>query len=394
MKRDRYVFADEMLAELHHILSFWNEKTFDEKGGFFGEVNANNMTIKEANRGSILNSRILWTYAAAYNYTREKEYLLMADHAYTYLVEHFYDAKNGGVFWEVDCNGKPSNTRKQGYAQAFAIYGLSEYYRATGNDVCLTLAQKIYHALERHLYDNELGGYIEAQDEVWEPLTDWRLSEKDLNTPKSMNTHLHILEAYTNLYRCWKDDGLRNRIVELIHIFKDKIIDSQRMHLQLFFENDWTLQSQIDSYGHDIETGWLLCEAVEVIGAEELKAEIERVAIKLTDSTLAEGSAEDGSIYNEKKGSHLDTDKHWWPQAEALVGYTNAWQITKDKKYLDQAEKVWDYILSNVIDKQNGEWHALIDQNGNINANEPKAGFWKCPYHNSRAMLEMVKRLQ
>ncbi|MCQ2218782.1 MAG: AGE family epimerase/isomerase [Paludibacteraceae bacterium] len=394
MKRDRFIFSDEMLAELHHILTFWNEKLFDEKGGFFGEVNSNNITNKEAGRGAILNARILWTYSAAYNYTREKLYLQMADHAFDYLSNYFIDKKNGGVFWELNCKGEPINTRKQGYAQAFAIYGLSEYYRITGNETSLSLAQEIFHAIENHLYHWKDGGYIEALDESWKPLSDWRLSEKDQNTPKSMNTHLHILEAYTNLYRCWKDETLKSKILELIYLFRDKILDKDRNHLQLFFDYDWSLLSQIDSYGHDIESGWLLCEAIEVIGAEELKKEFDEIALKLTNATWKEGSDIDGSIFNEKKGEELDTDKHWWPQAEAIVGYTNAWQISKDERYLNQAERVWDYVLSNMIDKQNGEWFSKIDKDGNIDANEPKASFWKCPYHNSRAMLEMVKRLQ
>ncbi|HOI26671.1 MAG TPA: AGE family epimerase/isomerase [Paludibacteraceae bacterium] len=393
MKRDVKSLYNELNEELTHILNFWSDKMADNsRGGFYGEMSPENIVEKDANRGAILNGRILWSFSAAYNYTHKKEELEMAKHAYDYFSKYFIDRKNGGVFWEIDCNGQPINTRKQAYAHGFAIYGLSEYYRASGNAESLALALEIYKIMETHFYDSKYGGYIEALSMDWQPLTDMRLSEKDKNTPKSMNTHLHILEPYTNLYRCKKSEELKNKIIDLLFIFKDKILDNDRMHFRLFFDNDWTPLSEEDSYGHDIEGAWLMCEAAEEISDPKLIDTFNKIAIKIADVTLSEGSDKDGAIFNEKFVDHLDSDKHWWPQAEALIGFTNAWQISGNHEYMDQTEKVWDFIQNHIIDKETGEWFWRVDKNGEIYATEVKAGFWKCPYHNSRAMIEVMNR--
>lgn len=394
MRREITTFYNELSEELAHILQFWTDKMADNvRGGFFGEMSPQNIVKEDANRGAILNGRILWSFSAAYNYTHDNKYLAMAKHAFDYFTKYFIDKKNGGVFWEIGCDGQPTNTRKQDYAHGFAIYGLSEYYKASGDTKSLDLAKDIFNILEEHFYDKRFGGYIEALSVDWQPLADMRLSDKDQNTPKSMNTHLHILEPYTNLFRCWKDDALKDRITELLFIFKDQILDHDRMHFRLFFDNDWTILSEEDSYGHDIEGAWLMCEAAEVIEDKALIPIFNDIAIKIADITIAEGSDKDGSIYCERYADHLDSDKHWWPQAEALIGFTNAWQISHKQRYLDQAERVWDFIDGHIIDKKNGEWNWRIDIHGVVNGTEAKAGFWKCPYHNSRAMIEVMSRI-
>ena len=395
MSRSLGNFIQELDNELEQIMQFWIDKASDkENGGFVGSIDSKAVIHSKANKGAILNARILWSFSAAYNYTKNEKSLAMATQAYEHFTQHFVDKVYGGVFWELNFEGIPVNTRKQAYAQGFAIYGLSEYYRASGNTESLELAKEIYRLIEDKYLDTEHGGYIEALAESWEQLSDMRLSPKDANLPKSMNTHLHILEPYTNLYRCWKSDELAKSIRQTIRVFIDHIIDSKTGHFQLFFENDWTVKSEIISYGHDIEGSWLLYEAAEVLGDEELMNEVKNIALRMVDVTIQEGSDADGSVYYEKEGEHLDTDRHWWPQAEAMVGYVNAWQLSNNISYLSHGEKAWDFIKNNIIDKQNGEWYWKVDKTGKPDNNDEKAGFWKCPYHNSRALIEVAQRLK
>lgn len=395
MKRTVSEFIESLLSELENIMSYWMNHAVDNKnGGFYGTILSSGVPVKDANKGSILNGRILWSFSAAYNFNKNPEYLKAADRAFNYISEFFIDKKNSGVFWELDYSGKPVNTRKQAYALGFAIYGLSEYYKASGNQRSLELAQELFWTIEKHLLDKNDGGYIEALSEKWEPLEDMRLSLKDANEPKSMNTHLHILEPYTNLYRHWKNPILADSIRKLIRIFLDKIIDKKTAHFNLFFDMDWKVKSSIVSYGHDIEGSWLLLEAAEELGDKELIEEVKAMALRMVDVTKEEGADSDGSIFYEREANHLDTDKHWWPQAEAMVGYVNAWQLTGNKKYMDEAEKVWNFIKLRIIDHEIGEWFWKVDRKGYPYINEEKAGFWKCPYHNTRALIEVVSRLR
>ncbi|MCF8363794.1 MAG: AGE family epimerase/isomerase [Prolixibacteraceae bacterium] len=395
MNRSIAEFIEAQENELARIMTFWSENTIDdENGGFLGQINGFGKVVKNATKGAVLNARILWTFSAAFNYTQDKKYLQMAERAFDYFVTHFFDKKNGGVIWELSAQGEPLNTRKQGYAQGFAIYGLSEYYRATGNEKSLLLAQELFWILEKYFLDKKNGGYIEAFDEQWGTLSDMRLSSIDANEPKSMNTHLHILEPYTNLYRCWKNPILENSIRKLIRVFLDKIIDSETLHFNLFFGVNWKLKSTTISFGHDIEGSWLLTEAAEVLNDKLLIDEVNAMALRMVDATMQEGTDNDGALFYERDGEHWNTDKHWWPQAEAVVGYVNAWQITDQKKYLDEAEKVWNFIDLNIIDRKNGEWFMRVNKDGEPCLEEDKAGFWKCPYHNSRAIIEVCSRLK
>lgn len=395
MKRAVSELIEVQLVELDKILNYWINNAIDkENGGFYGKILSSGIKVKDASKGAILNGRILWTFSAGYNFTKNVKYLETADRAFNYFYDHFFDKKNGGVFWELDHKGNPINTRKQAYAQGFAIYGLSEYYKASGNEKSLQLAQELFWTIEKNFLDKEFGGYIEALSENWSPLEDMRLSVKDANEPKSMNTHLHLLEPYTNLYRYWKNPLLAESIRKMIRIFLDKIIDKRTVHFNLFFDMDWTVKSAIVSYGHDIEGSWLIAEAAEELEDEKLIEEANQMAIRMVDVTRDEGADKDGSIFYESEGKHLDTDKHWWPQAEAMVGYVNAWKITGDKKYLDLAEKVWDFIALHIIDHELGEWFWRVDIDGIPYTADEKTGFWKCPYHNTRALMEVVKRLR
>ncbi len=396
MKSQLVKTKEALHAEFLSILDYWQKNMIDhEYGGFHGQIDHDNRVIAHAGKGAILNTRILWTFSAAYGITKQQAHLDMADRAFAYLINHFLDKEHGGIFWELDHAGVVINSRKQTYAQGFGIYGFSEYYRSTGNEEALAEAIALFEAIERHCHDSEYGGYIEALSREWHQLEDMRLSDKDENCPKSMNTHLHILEPYTNLYRVWKNDLLATRIRQLIRLFMDKIIDGKTGHFNLFFENDWAVKSDIISYGHDIEGAWLLTEAAEVLGDEPLLKEVEKMALKMTDALLGEGMNPNGSVnYELVRSSGLkDSERHWWPQAEALVGLLNAAQLSGQKRYLVYAFKVWDFIEKNLIDRTHGEWYWSVNKNGIPSAQNDKAGFWKCPYHNTRACMEGSRRL-
>jgi mannobiose 2-epimerase len=317
----------------------------------------------------------------------------MADEAFRILMESFWDKENGGIFWSVKPDGTPVDTKKQFYAEAFFIYALSEYHRVFHDEKSKELAVSMFKLMEKYALDKEFGGYFEACTANWQPTDDQRLSPKDMDVKKSMNTHLHILEAYTNLYRIWKDETLREQLHRLIRIFLDKIINPKTYHFHLFFDADWTVRSEIDSYGHDIEGSWLLCEAAEVLGDEKILHEVKEVALRMVEVTQREGLDKSGGLYYEKDGDNLKKQYDWWPQAETVVGFFNAWQLTGNKSYLNQSEKTWEFIKKHVVDHKNGEWFSAVSPDLKPLPND-KVNGWKAPYHNSRMCMEMVRRIE
>jgi len=386
----------ELTTELQdNILPFWMCTMVDkENGGFYGRMDGNNIIHPHANKGLILNSRLLWTFSAMYQFQPTSEYQEMAYRAFDYLKKYFLDAIYGGMYWQVDYAGKPVDRKKQIYAQAFAIYGLSEYYKAFRIPKALELAIYLFEKIEEYSFDSQYNGYFEAFSQDWRLLDDLRLSEKDANELKSMNTHLHILEAYANLYKIWPDTILKRQLINLVQIFLEKILDAETYHFHLFFDEIWTVKSDTISFGHDVEGSWLLQEAAEALGDQELLSSIKKIALKMVNVALKEGFATDGSIYYEKRNNHVDTDRHWWLQAEALVALINAWEISKDDKYLKKAKKTWKFISKKIVDRQNGEWFNKVSKQGKVSKDEDKAGFWKCPYHNTRSCIEVINRLQ
>ncbi len=386
--------VNELREEFSLLLQYWMDHSLDTQlGGFVGERDFYNQLVPGTEKGAVLNARILWTFSAAYNFLEDQRYLKVAYRAYQYLIEKFWDKEYGGLFWSLSEQGDVVSDRKQTYAQGFGIYGLSEFYRATGDVLALEYAQKLFELIETKSYDEKYGGYIEALSREWNTLDDMRLSHKDANEPKSMNTHLHILEPYTNLYRVWKDDDLKQKIENLIGVFDKHIINQETAHFELFFDYDWKVKSAITSYGHDIEGAWLLYEAAHELGDHGLTEKIRKLCIRMVDATIKDGMVNDGSVYNEKEGNHLDDDKHWWPQAEAMVGLAYAWNITGNEAYLKIMVKTWSFIKEKMIDKQNGEWFWRVDAKGNPITSDVKLGFWKCPYHNSRALIEVMNIL-
>ena len=384
-----------MRSELeNNILPFWMNKMEDnEQGGFYGEITGNDELRPEASKGAILNARILWTFSAAYRLLKKPEYLKTATRAKRYLIDRFYDPEYGGIYWELDYKGNPLDTKKQIYAIGFAIYGLSEYARATGDAEALEYAQRLFEVIEQHSFDPVQNGYLEALTRDWQPIEDMRLSDKDENEKKTMNTHLHILEPYTNLYRIWKDERLERQLRNLIDVFITRILDPQTGHLNLFFEEDWTNKYRIYSYGHDIEASWLIHEAALVLGDETVLKRIEPLIVRIAQAA-DEGLNPDGSMIYENflDKQKIDRELHWWVQAENVVGHINLYQHFEDESALDIAARCWEFIKAKLIDHEQGEWHWSILPDGTVNRKDDKAGFWKCPYHNGRMCMEVIER--
>jgi mannobiose 2-epimerase len=389
------IIKSEVESELvKNILPFWSEKMIDvENGGFYGRIEGNGQVHPLSDKGCVLNSRILWTFSSAYRILKNPVYLKTAERSKNYLIDHFFDKKNGGVFWLLDYWGKVKDGKKQIYAQAFAIYALAEYYRVTGDEICLGKAVELFKLIEKYSYDEKLDGYFEAFSKEWGTLDDLRLSNKDANEKKTMNTHLHILEAYTNLYRIWKDDILKQQLSRLINVFTDKIVNSQTFNLNLFFDEEWNDKTDLISYGHNIESSWLLYEASIVLGDETIINKVKRICLRIAEVSKT-GLMPDGSMIYENffKSGDIDYDRHWWVQAEAVIGFLNAFSLSGKEEFLDISLSTWKFISNNIIDRQNGEWFWSVDRNLKPNLKEDKAGFWKCPYHNSRMCLEIIER--
>ena len=387
-------FAADFQQELNRILTYWSTRMPDlTHGGFYGQIAADNQVVPQAPKGAVLNARILWTFSAAYRHQPEPELLAQATRAYAYFEQHFLDVEYGGVYWSVDYLGRPLDTKKQVYALAFAIYGLSEYYAASGHAPALMDAQALFRTIEQHSFDAEHGGYLEALARDWSPLDDLRLSDKDANEKKTMNTHLHVLEAYANLYRHWPDAQLKIQLRELLEVFLAYLIDTDSHHLHLFLDEEWQVKSTAVSFGHDIEAAWLLLEAAEVLGEEELIARFRQEAVAMTVAATQGLDATVGLCYEyDPVSQHWNREKHWWVQAEAMVGLLNAYHISGQTQFLEQFQSVWNFTRLHLLDLTEGEWYWGVTEDLAIMPNEDKAGFWKCPYHNARACLEIMRR--
>ncbi len=400
--------ASQVKKELTgNILPYWMKKMCNPEGGFYGRIDGMEQLDAGAPVGNIMIARVLWTFASAYRILKDsaeaKAYLEMALRAKKFIINNFYDKEHGGTYWSLNPDGTPLDTKKQIYAIAFTIYGLAELNRATGDGEALEYAIKLFNAIEDHSFDTEKNGYFEAFTRSWEPIEDMRLSDKDANESKTMNTHLHVLEAYTCLYRIWKHSLLEERLRGLIEIFEERILGPDG-HLKLFFSDDWNCGYDIVSYGHDIEASWLIHEAALVLGDVEVLGRIEALVPRIAAAAgegLASGGDEDsgggfaGGMMYEKNAAegHLDGDFHWWVQAETVVGYFNLWDHFGSQEGLEKALMCWDFIKEKLIDRENGEWFWSLKSDGTINHEDDKAGFWKCPYHNGRMCMEIIERL-
>jgi len=385
-------FRQEVKQELFRIIDYWAQHAPDkDKAGFYGVVNGKNEPDPNAARGIVVTSRILWTFSAVQQLFPNPEYNVLAKRAYEYLLNYFLDKEYGGVYWSVTAEGAPLEMKKQLYGHSFAIYSLSEYFKISKNEEVLNAAKNIFSQVIKHGYDKTNGGYIEGFARDWQNTDDYILSKGE--NRKSMNTHLHLLEAFTNLYRVWKSEESKFHLKHSIELMLDHIIDPATFRMTLFFKDNWQHTSTVVSYGHDIEASWLLWEAAEVLGDKTLMNKCRTISIQMAKASTS-GLAKNGAINYEfdPVTKHRDDSKQWWPEAEAMVGYFNAYQLTGKVNFLEKSEKVWTFIKEHLIDYKNGEWFGAVDANNKVIADD-KINFWKCPYHNSRSCMEIWRRL-
>ena len=378
-----------------NILPYWMNRMTDRvNGGFYGRIDASEKVYPDAEKGGILNARILWTFSSAFRVLQNPEYLETATRARDYILKYFIDNEHGGTYRSLNPTGEPSDTRKQIYSQAFFVYALAEYSRATGDREALSKAREIFECIEEHAFDKEYNGYFEVFDREWNRMRDRLIGESSDEVEKTMNTHLHIMEAYANLYRVWPEERMAERLRNLVEIFLDEITDQKTYHLICFQDRNWNTVGAIDSYGHDIEASWLLYEAAHLLGDPGLIARVKEVSVKIANAA-AEGLMPDGSMLTEKDNStgHVSTRRSWWEQAETVVGYLNAYELTGSEAYLANVMNSWNYIDGHFVDHKNGGWFSYVSESGEPGRGD-KAGFWICPYHNGRMCLEVIERIK
>lgn len=377
-----------------NLLPYWSTKMMDTiNGGFYGRVDGKEQAYPDADKGGILNARILWTFSSAFRILNDSSYLRLATYAKDYILTYFIDKEYGGAFRTVKQNGEPSDTRKPTLTESYFIYALAEYYRATGDQEALAKAKEIFEAVEKNAYDPELNGYFEVYTRDWKRSPDLLLNERSPKDEKTMITHLHLVEAYANLYRVWPKKRMEERLRNILELFIDKIVSKKTYHLIYFLDRNWNSTTAIDSYGHDIEASWLIDEAARLLKDPELITSVQKLSIKIADAA-AEGLQEDGSMLTEKDNEtgHVVTVRSWWEQAESVVGYLNAFEITGNASYLDKSIKSWNYIKQHFVDNTHGGWYSLVLETGEPGTSD-KAGYWTCPYHNGRMCMEVIERI-
>ncbi len=390
-------FGHSVRAELDgNLLPFWLTAAVDATGGgFIGWMSKDGVVDPKAPKGLILNARLLWTFSAVYRINHDPRWRDLAQRAADYLAESFWDAAHGGAFWQVDDAGSPRDDKKKIYGQAFYVYALAEYYQAVGDEASLQRAREVFGLIETHSHDRDHGGYLEVCNRDWSVAQNLRLSDKDMDEKKSMNNHLHLLEAYTNLYRVWPDAAVRERLVELLDVFEQRIADPATGHLNHFFDESWQPKSDDYTFGHDIEASWLLCEVAEVLADPAITSRVQSQALCLAHIVLTEGVDHDGGLcYRGQHGHITDSNREWWPQIESAVGFLNAYQRSGEQRFFDAARSAWGYIERYFVDTEHGEWFWRIDPTGRPDPTEPKVSEWKGPYHSVRGCLEILNRLE
>ena len=389
-------FETNVRKELNdNIVAFWTNRTIDEKGGFIGRMTGDGIIETKAPKGLILNTRILWTFSALYVFDKKPQYLELAKRQYDYLMEHFWDKDFGGMFWLVDYMGNPLDRKKQIYGQGFAIYSLSEYYRASGDKEPLDKAKEVFDLLEKHAWDKKYGGYFESCDRDWKMSKVQQLTSGDMAVAKSMNTSLHAVEGIANLYDVDKDKLVGKRVGDMLDIFTDRILHPYGTYCQLFFSEMWYPKSETVSFGHDIETSWLLYKDAQILNDTKILEKIRRMSLKLAEAVYENGLDNKTSMLYESTPEGIsNSEKHWWVQAEAVIGFLNAYQLTGKKEYFDVAQNIWKFIEDNLVDKKNGEWFWKVDAKGRVDKSSYKVSEWKGPYHNGRACIEIINRLK
>ena len=382
-------FLSEVRRELtERIIPFWKGLRDDKQGGYIGQVDFDLTRRPEAERGCILNSRILWFFSEAYLTLCDPSLLDEADHAYEMLCRMIDDI-NGGVYWSLNADGTVCDSTKHTYNQAFAIYALSAYYRAGGKKESLNKAEELFELVESRCFDGE--GYLEAFTADWKPRSNEKLSENGVEAGRTMNTLLHVMEGYTDLYEANRSERVRERLCFILEIFEKKIYNCKKRRQEVFFDLDYNTLIDLHSFGHDIETSWLMDHTLEVIGDSGLTARIRPLLLNMAEQTF-ETAFTDHGFCNESENNRIDTTRIWWVQAEALLGFLNAWEKTGEERYKDAVHTQWKYIRDVLCDSRIGsEWYWSIHEDGTP-IEKPIVEPWKCPYHNGRMCLEIIRR--
>lgn len=386
------IFVQEIREELlNGIIPFWENLKDDVYGGFYGYLGYDLKLNEEAEKGCILNSRICWFFSNAYMLLRDEELLGFARHAFLFLKEHCIDMENGGIYWSVNYKGEPLDTTKHTYNQAFGIYALSAYYEASHDEEALRMAEDIYSLIEEKCRDEY--GYLEAFNLKFEPMENEKLSENGVNAEKTMNTLLHLFEGYTGLYHASHKEEVARRLKYMLSLIRKKVFNEGKGRLEVFFDKKWDSLVDLNSFGHDIEASWLVDRGVEVLDDETLMESISPM-LKAIRENIYEKAYKQHSLLNESENGIVNTTRIWWVQAEAVVGFLNAWERDPEKEYyLDAAKDIWNYIKNYMIDKRTGsEWFWAVDEDRQA-LEKPIVEPWKCPYHNGRMCMEVIKRL-
>ncbi|SCW34702.1 mannobiose 2-epimerase [Eubacterium ruminantium] len=384
-------FYDHLCNDL---IPFWNNMKDEEHGGFYGYADDHGVADKNSMKGAILNSRILWFYSASYKLLKNEGLLRMADHAYNFLVNYFFDHRYGGIFWSVNADGSVLDDVKHTYNLAFSVYALSVYYQVSGRKDALNLAYTLYRTIEEKCRDEK--GYLEAFNRDFTPVFNDKLSENGVLADRTMNTLLHVLESYTELYRADGFSNVGKSIREILQIFKTKIYNPQRKICEVFFDKEYNSIINLESYGHDIETSWLIDRACDVLRDEKCHEEMLPIINGLAAEAYINGiDPQSHAMYNECENGVISRKKIWWVQAEAVIGFYNAYQKNPNHtEYMYISQQIWDYINKNVIDTVTGEWIEDIEPDNTVKPNQALVHAWKCPYHNGRMCIEMINRLR
>lgn len=375
------------------LIPLWNKMKDETNGGFYGYADSKGNPDVKSVKGVILNSRILWFYASAYQLLRKPELLEMADHAYRFLVDFCFDSQYSGVYWSVNYDGTVCDDTKHTYNQAFAIYALSAYYQASKKKEALNLAYVLYHVIEEKCRDSN--GYLEAFKRDFTPSSNEKLSENGVIAERTMNTLLHVLEAYSELYRADPFYEVGDSIRSILRLFEKKIYDSEKQICDVFFDADYHSLIDLESFGHDIETSWLIDRGCSVLEDKAYQKEMQPMINGLAEAAYRNAFDEhQNALNNEREGDCVDRQKIWWVQAESVVGFYNAYQKNPKKtEYLHTAEKIWEFIQHHVIDSKSGEWIESIPADNLPDIEQALVHPWKCPYHNGRMCMEMIQRL-
>ncbi|MDD6307300.1 MAG: AGE family epimerase/isomerase [Clostridiales bacterium] len=376
---------------LNTIIPFWKNLRDNENGGYYGWLDYDLKLDKKAVKGCILNSRITWFFANAYTLLKDESLLDEAKHGFQFMKDYCFDKENGGIYWSITYDGKPEDTTKHTYNQAFCIYALSSYYEASGDTEALQMAKGLFRIIEEKCTDEV--GYLEAFDKEFHLIENDKLSENGVIADKTMNTLLHVFEAYTELYRVSKDADVKKRLEWILDTIADKIYNPTLHRQEVFFDKNYNSILDLHSYGHDIETAWLLNRGVDVLGEDSYQKKLAPIIDDLTNQIYK--IAFDGrSLANECEKGVVNEHRIWWVQAEAVVGFLNGYTRHPERKdYLDAAKAEWQFIKDYMIDKRKGsEWFWETDKDGKPYPNRPIVEPWKCPYHNGRMCMEVIRR--